>query len=131
MRWRSPPETDDEYIERIRKLVSWYDRWKWLAAPLVAVIAVAPVAMAIILANSLVGFINRMGNNANAQLIWAGVAGGVIMGAGLGQVLHSALAQLQQLFTGQRTERLLLRYYDAFHSSLEETAPASDDDVQS
>lgn len=130
MRWRSPPETDDEYIERIRKLVKSHDRWKRWSAPLVVLVALSPVVMLVLMMQALVGFLKLLGNagQPNIPLAWVGFGFGALLGLGLGQHVHSAMMNLFQFFTGQRTERLLVRYYDAFQSSLDEPDPTTDSD---
>jgi hypothetical protein len=130
MQWRSPPKTDDEFVETVRKTVTRFDRWKpWLLL-LVAVLHLAPVVGTLILLALLEGMLQEfvnLGIQPNAKHVWWFLSVGVAFGVGIGHSIHSFFTQLAHFVSGMRTERLLVRYYDACQDSSED-APSSLDD---
>jgi hypothetical protein len=116
MQWRSPPKTDDEFVETVRKTVTRFDRWKpWLIL-LVAVLNLAPVVGTLILLALLEGMLQQFANlgiQPNAKHVWWFLSVGVAFGVGIGHSIHSFFTQLAQFVSGMRTERLLLRHYGA------------------
>jgi hypothetical protein len=133
MQWRSPPKTDDEFVETVRKTVTRFDRWSAWSIPMVAIIALSPIVMASLLVTGLMRMLDLMakgGGNPNAELAWMGFGVGALLGLALGQSAHSAVTQIALIVSGYRTERLLLRYYDARQDSLEDEPSSPDDDVR-
>jgi hypothetical protein len=101
---------DAEYIERVRKSVRWWDRWRWAGVALYLVI----IATIIWLAFRLVDLLRALQAPVllqNAQ-IEAIVLIGIIAGLHLGFIAHSAIWGVIQALAGLRNERLLIQYHD-------------------
>jgi hypothetical protein len=135
MQWRSPPKTDDEFVETVRKSVTRFDRLRTWSIVLLGLIPLLPVVILLIVLMNLAGMLDILakgGGNPNAPLAWAGFALGALMGWWVGQSIHSALTQMAQITSGYRTERLLLRYYDAYqeHCGEESSSVNHDDDPE-
>lgn len=114
MRWRPPQLNDDEFVENIRKRVARMDRDRPGAMA-------ALVVYGIVLSGGLIAlvqFLARLPGNPNVPLVWAGFILGLIVGTAVVRILQDSITAITQLISGLRTERLLLRYYDAFHQSL-------------
>jgi hypothetical protein len=133
MQWRSPPKTDDEFVETVRKTVTRFDRWKpWLLL-LVAVLHLAPVVGTLILLALLEGMLQEfvnLGIQPNAKHVWWFLSVGVAFGVGIGHSVHLFLTQVALIVSGYRTERLLLRYYDACEDSSENEPSTPDSDEE-
>jgi hypothetical protein len=133
MHWRSPPQTDDEYIETIRKTVARFDGGSRWFIPLAVLIAVAPILLILMVVELIRGMLRFAavgGGNPNAELTWACFAFAASLGFFAGHWVHSAISQLFLMFSGYRTERLVLRYHDAFQARLDaepETQHGDDD----
>lgn len=114
MRWRPPQLNDDEFVENIRKLVDRTDRDRPGATTNIVVWFLV-VCGSLILLSAIQA---PLPGNPNGPQIWAGFIAGITVGATMVRALIEAISHVFQLHSGLRTERLLLRYYDAFHQSL-------------
>jgi lipoprotein signal peptidase len=131
MRWRSPPKTDDEFVETVRKTVTRFDRWSAWSILFFAVLTLAPAAATLIMLAHLEGMLQQFANQGiqpNARHVWWFLSLGAAFGLGLGHSVHLVLTQVALIISGMRTERLLLRYYDACQDSLEDDPSSLDDD---
>jgi hypothetical protein len=134
MKWRSPPKTDDEFVETVRKTVVSFERWKPWLIPLIAVLCFAPVLTFVMMfqfLSALLDLLANAGGNPNRPFAWAGFAIGLPVGMSVGVSIHSAFAQFGQIMFGLRTERLLLRYYDAYQHNSGEESPSNNQDDHS
>jgi fatty acid desaturase len=103
---RKLPLSDKEYVERVRRSILWYDRFRWL----MVVFYLAATAALVSLGFILIDFVLR-GPMPGA---WAGFAFGGLLGLLLGKLTHKVGHGLAQALDGaNRSERLLVRYYDA------------------
>jgi hypothetical protein len=131
MQWRSPPKTDDEFVETIRKTVTRIDRWRAWLILFFAVLALVPAAATLIMLAHLEGMLQQFANQGiqpKAETVWWFLSLGAAFGLGLGHSVHTFLTQVALIGSGYRTERLLLRYYDACQDSLEDDPSSLDDD---
>lgn len=133
MRWRSPPQTDDEFIETTRKTVARFDGGRWWFIPLAVLFAVAPIfviLMVVELLRRMLRFFAAAGGNPNVEFTWVCFAVAASLGLSAGHFVHSAIFQLHQMYSGFRAEKLLLRYHDALQASFDdepETQHGDDD----
>src|SRR5262245_724743 len=105
--------TDEEHVQRVRRVVAFMDRWR---RPVVAVCAVLLLGRVVWLA-LIVQVLNQMVLWNNGPGFVVGFALGVTMGAliGLrGAVLTIVLAA--GFKSNLRTQRLMLQYHDAIES---------------
>ena len=117
MQWRSPPKTDDEFVETVRKTVTRIDRWRAWLILFFAVLILVPAAATLIMLAHLEGMLQQFANQGiqpNAETVWWFLSLGAAFGLGLGHSVHTFLTQVALITSGYRTERLLLRYYDAY-----------------
>lgn len=98
------------YIERMRRSIAWWDRWRWLG------VAFHVILIGLVLWGStcIVELIRRFhGMDPQAAMPETVVLLGVTLCAKLGFILqHSAGGLLNAIF-GLRTERLAIAYHDA------------------
>ncbi|MFN0196066.1 MAG: hypothetical protein ACKVT0_04930 [Planctomycetaceae bacterium] len=110
--------TDAEYVERVRKGIEQWDRWKWFFSS-------ASIFVVITLGWSLHMGIQKMlglALRANVPNVWDGIILGGAIGITVGFIIENLLSNmLLPLFEGQRTERMLVQYYDAVHGKAGET----------
>jgi hypothetical protein len=101
--------TDEQFIERLRRQLAVFDRWR---RPLLALYVALAVAFAWITAEAVMrlGDAAQPGNGRQGMI--PGFAFGMLMGVGLGLTLQKIINALVLLFSGRR-ERLLVRCYDA------------------
>jgi hypothetical protein len=134
MQWRSPPKTDDEFVETVRKSVTRFDRWKMWWLPLLAVLQLAAVVGILMMVSHLEGMVEQFANpgiNPNAPFVWGFFSVGMVFGLMFGHSVHSLFTLLAQFVPGMRTERLLLRYYDAYQHNSGEESPSNNQDDHS
>jgi hypothetical protein len=108
---RDIPAADAECVERVRRLVARYDRWRPALVALYGGLLIAFVAAVAVLVEELKrdGFWPALG---------PGFAGGLALGAFVGLnavMLGHRLAGV--LSRGWRHDRLLVRYYDALRQA--------------
>jgi len=109
------PLSDDQHIERIRKSVSFVDRYSyWTSAFYLSLLLAGgwifwQFIMTMI--NMPAPFPNGGGPNLNAW-VWSGFVFGTIIGLGFAKFAHNMIVSIMMPFTGLRTEKLLLKYHD-------------------
>ncbi len=104
--------TDAEYVERVRKGVEQWDRWKWFFAS-ASIFIVLSLLLGI---NEGIQKMLGLALRANVPNAWDGIILGGAIGITIGFIIENLLSNmLLPLFEGQRTERLLVQYYDAVH----------------
>ena len=121
MQKRSPPKTDDEFVESVRKTVARFDRLRTWLIPLLAVLHLAPVVGMLIVVTFFHGMNERIanpGNNPKTQIVWLYFTMGVGLGLTVGHGILSCFTLKAKFVSGMRTERLLLRYYDAYKDAV-------------
>ncbi|MEX0724920.1 MAG: hypothetical protein WEB58_18950 [Planctomycetaceae bacterium] len=105
---------DDEYVARLRKGIDQWDRWRYVAVP-GAIIVLSLIGWLLTDATLRMLAAAERGDIPHAQL---GLLFGGSMGLALGFFVEVfLLRQIFRLFHRYRTERLLLKYYDAVHDA--------------
>ena len=108
--------SDDEYVDMLRRLVAWWDRWfYWLVF--------LNVAMLGCLGWMVIQISQVLLENADPEVVDFTIAGllmGAALGFGFGWMFYSLLHGLIVAISGFRAERLLLKYYDSTNSQLSE-----------
>jgi hypothetical protein len=104
---RPRQSSDAVYIERMRKSLLWWDRWRWIG---VAVYVVVIVALLCVMLN-LVEVVRELEFFEQPEML---VFIGVGIGASLGFNLHHCVWGLILMLSGLRSERLLVQYRDRF-----------------
>ena len=100
--------TDQEYVEQIRRTMSWN---KWDAAAQLTV-AAAYLAAPVLLS----GILFKLGFQQAGNQVFAGLAFGFVVGLMLGIWAYLAgrhVHEAVQVLRGDRTAKLLLKYHDA------------------
>nr|MBA3354103.1 hypothetical protein [Blastocatellia bacterium] len=114
---RSPKLSDDEFVERLRRGIGSFDRFRpwiilfWLGLA----IGIAPALLWAWNGAMKIAALGNLGQPANAGVIGFGLIAGVGMGIAIGNFADRVVGQLLQAVWGYRTERLLVRYYDLAH----------------
>jgi len=131
MRLPTPPwrrQSDEEYIAKLRRFMAFWGRWRrWM------------IALQIVLLAALTWFMLRaanvvleMGEHFGEVPIIMGLVMGGIFGIAMGWTFYSIIHGLIFALLGHRTEKLLLKHYDATSGASEPTtqsAPKSETDV--
>ena len=106
--------TDDEYIARLRRGIDQWDRWKYVSVPVVlAVVAFMGWGLA-----EGVQKMIMMAQPGNVPNAWTGIILGGAIGISIGFFIQILLNSFfAPLLHSYRTERLLLKYYDAVHDA--------------
>jgi hypothetical protein len=125
LRFPWKPIPDDEYIDRLRSSMRFWNRWRYffLVANIGAVIAI------VYLAERGLRFLMDMAlPPGNAPVNWplAGFVCGAMLGMAMGWFFWHSLHQLIESIDGMQSQRLLLKYYDAY-DALRTGEVASDD----
>ncbi|MEX0724921.1 MAG: hypothetical protein WEB58_18955 [Planctomycetaceae bacterium] len=106
--------SDDEYIERLRRGIEQWDRWWYVSIP-VALAVVATLGWGIAEGVQKMIAIAQRGNIPN---VWTGIIVGGAIGLSVGFVFQMMInGFIAPLLHSYRTERLLLKYYDAVHDA--------------
>jgi hypothetical protein len=124
--WRSAvarfDPTDEEHVRRVRLAVAVYDRWRRPLLALYTGLAIGFVGL-LVAAGALLQGLMQWGN-------MQGLAPGFLIGLALGAMLRGLAVKighgLMTWLLPPRTERLLLRYYDALIELAQESAAVSD-----
>lgn len=120
MKWNLKPrwmtEPDEEYVIRIRRQIAFWEYWRYLfllfaIALFVAVFWIIPVA---------VQDLSEMIQPENAPFLGISISAGFTIGFLGGVTLLQIGLNLMLAFTGFRSDRLLLKYYDASVKSADE-----------
>lgn len=116
--------SDDEYIEKLRRSMEFWNRWRYVM--LIANIGLI-IAFGVVAERGVMFVLNMALPPGNAPANWplAGFVCGATMGMAMGWFSWHSLQQLIEAIGGFRSERLLLKYYDAFHTGQLAT-PAAD-----
>ena len=101
--------SDDEYVETLRRSVATADRWRFWLILLQAVVLITVVAVFATFIPNLIWFAKP----ANIPIAFFGLAMGTMIGFSFGWMIHNILSTLLSVLTGMRTERLLIKHYDA------------------
>jgi cytochrome bd-type quinol oxidase subunit 2 len=104
--WRH--RSDEEHIERLRRTMKTWDRWRPWFIVIHSLALVAFLAITIGIAEGL----NRNWPN-NPGPVWLGFLLGIPAGGMVGMVAHKIAHGFVWAIAGHRSEHLLLRYYDA------------------
>jgi hypothetical protein len=121
MRWyelRSQHLSDEEYIEQVRKNLQFMDRYRfWIIAGYVAVI-VAMLLVVLPLVEKSIRLIVELQSpfGGAAWPVFSGFVSGVGLGFGVMCLFSMPLLSLILTLMPLRTDRLLLRHYDAHQS---------------
>jgi len=99
-------DAEAEFVERVRHGIARYDRLRWALVALYGVLALVLVGLAVAVSEFI-----RAGQ-------WPGLGPGFVVGLVLGSTLgllaiKIAHGLVSALCRGGRTERLLVKYYDA------------------
>src|SRR4051794_38136790 len=118
------PRSDEQHIERLRRTMATFDRWR---RPLIVWHLLIAVGFIGLLAAFAV-FIGDIGRNwgMGVRGLGPGFILGVVLGAWLGLTAIKIGHELVNLLLGYRSERLLIRYYDASREPPCETPEAVD-----
>ncbi|QEH35613.1 hypothetical protein OJF2_41660 [Aquisphaera giovannonii] len=121
---RMRPKSDEEHVERLRRSLASFDRWRRPLLALHLAAAVTYVAAVIAAVWALRGFASMMG--ANAPGVAPGFLIGLAAGASLGFLGVKIAHGLVDLALGLRNERLLVRYHDALREMEQEAREAEE-----
>jgi hypothetical protein len=135
--WLFRKSSDDEHIERLRRELARLDRLRpWIIA-FFAIMTVAYVWLLVKIGQSLNDFgqppnnglpnNNPLPNNI-ALLNWAGFMLGASFGAVMGLIALKLIHGLMSFVLGRRSERLLVKYHDAFREAQQMLADSAFDE---
>ncbi len=110
--------SDEEHVERLRRTMATFDRWRRLL--IVWHLALAIAFIGLIVAFSVL--FHDVGRNLGVNVLGLGPGfiAGLAVGASLGMTAIHIGHKLVDLLLGYRNERLLIRYYDASRKPREE-----------
>jgi hypothetical protein len=101
---------DAEYLEKMRRSIGWWDRWRWLAVAVHVTIIILVVWGSFHIVES-IRFLNGLApQGAMPETV---VLLGVVLGLKLGIVLEHSIGSLLMGIGGLRAERLAIAYHDA------------------
>lgn len=100
--------TDDEYIEQMRKSVTWWSRWRWWLAALALAIVCIQIGMACWIDAEFREIGAWLGALPPELIVLLAVGFGIKFGL----VLEYALSTLYHCLDNQRSQRILLRLID-------------------
>jgi hypothetical protein len=108
--------TDEEYVQRVRRQVAFFNRWRrpWVAICIVLLLALLVAAVMV------VETLQRLAQGIGGQGVTPGLVIGLMMGAMLGLQAIGLTFGLVVGFRADRTALLLLIYHDALKSPTEE-----------
>ncbi len=103
--------SDEEYLEKLRGSIRWWDRWRWVGVAINLIM----IGATLYLANSAMVLVKGM---QQMELVAKApsevpVLLGVALGFQLGFLMHTAVLGAFFGLRGLRNERLLLKYFDA------------------
>ena len=106
--------TDEQYVERVRRGVASFDRWRRLAMVLHGMLTLAYVALFV----ALVKLANLISGEFFKGSWWltSGLLIGILLGWPVGLWIHQLLQGWATILGGMRKERLLVAYHDALES---------------
>lgn len=104
--------SDDEYIARLRRSISFWDRWRfWLILFHVGLLVVATW-----LFSKAIPLLLGLAQPADAPFAILGFVTGAIIGITFGWTIYGIIHGLMSGLKGFRAERLLLVYYESIDS---------------
>lgn len=104
-KWRL---TDDEFVARIRQTIALWDRWRtWMI-----LLHVGLLAAAVLVFSNAMPMVVQVVQPANAPWALLGFILGATFGWALVGVVFGLIHGLTLAFSGFRTERLLIKFYD-------------------
>jgi sterol desaturase/sphingolipid hydroxylase (fatty acid hydroxylase superfamily) len=103
--------TDEERIERLRRNITTFDRWRRVFIVLNLVAFLALVAAFVAALSMMDGMVKSFGQRAGGSGLGFGF--GFILGMFIGLYTLYILHGWYVIFFGLRNERLLIRFYDA------------------
>lgn len=105
--WTSMP--DDEYILRLRRDITFVDRYRfWLV-----LFQIALLVTVIWVFSGIVPVLLRFAQPANAPAVFMGFIAGTALGLAFGGMIYGILHGLMSALGGLRAERLLIKLLDA------------------
>lgn len=113
LRFPWTPVPDDEYVDGLRRIMKYWSRWRYvfLVANIGLVIAI------LFMADRGLNFLMDMAlPPGNAQFNWplAGFVCGATLGMAIGWFFWHSIHGLLESIDGMKSQRLLLKYYDAY-----------------
>lgn len=109
----SKPTSDEKYIAKLRWGLLITERMKRWIIPLQVGLLVASIWLYWQVMELMLGQIKAVNPNANPNFMWAGFAIGILLGLNFGLMLHGIVHTMYLLLIGSRSDRLLVKYYDA------------------
>ena len=122
--------SDEEYIEKVRKSLLFWERFRYWAFP----VQLGILLMCLLLRgwglHVLLGFMAGPGPAGVPQGIWQGFTFGAVIGSVFAFMFGKIMHGFTDLRPGFRTERLLLEYHDRLvgTTGLDDEAPSPDHD---
>lgn len=110
-------DADDLHVERVRRSIAIFDRWRWLFVAFYGTCMIVLVGLALSIPSLFNWFVQIAGNN---QAVFWGFGVGASIGASFGMIAHSVVSNLFKCLFGLRNERLMIRYYDAARGNPQE-----------
>jgi hypothetical protein len=107
--------SDEQHVERLRRSMASFDRWR---RPLLAFYALIAVIFLGVLVGTFI-LLNDLGRNMGMGGWGPGFVIGLVMGASLGFSALKIMYMFINILLGFRNERLLITYYDAFREMSE------------
>lgn len=126
LRFPWTPVPDDEYIDGLRRIMRFWNRWRYFF--LVANIGLV-IAILFLVDRGLEFLMDMALPPGNAPFNWplVGFVSGAMLGMAIGWFFLHAIHQLIDSIDGLKSQRLLLKYYDAYEA-LRTGQPALGDD---
>lgn len=104
--------SDDEHIAKLRRSITLWDRWRfWLI-----LFHVGLLIAAIWVFSKAIPLLIELAQPANAPFALLGFITGTIVGLAFGWIFHGIIHGLLFAVGGFRSQRLLLKHYDALNS---------------
>lgn len=117
MNWfETRTKSDTDYVEKVRKNLSWIDRWGcWLFGFHLACIVGFAAAT-----SKIIDIVQSMSAYIQTPAVACAVA--VILGSKFGFLLMQSVLAICQIVFGNRQSRMLVRYYDELHGKPDSTS---------
>ena len=102
------PISDEEYISRIRRIIAFWDRWKWWVVALFIALMTITIALFSVVIPAFIALAGPF----NIPFVWVVFVGGFVLGALFGLMICKGIHGLSMALNPFRTERLLLKILD-------------------
>lgn len=119
--------SDEEYIERVRRGIAAYDRWRRLLLAFYALAAIVLVGFLVLWFGSWQGQMQQLSHSENPY-VGLGFLIGLAVGTMSGIMVIAVINVLGNLLFGLRGERLMIRYHDALQGSCPKLAEEPGDE---